>query len=222
LVHRGYLGIQFEDLKPEVASRLGLENAHGVVVAQVIENSPAANADIKEGDVIMSIGGKPVSNGNELKRAVISLPLNQPEPIRIYRDGKELDTQVTILEQPADYGVANAPTRRRAVPGDEGQSVLDKLGMDVKDLTPALAERAGFKEDAKGALITHVDENSIASEQGLEPRMLIIKVDKKPVTSAAQLETTLAKASLESGVLIQLQLPDGRTAYRVLKSGSVK
>jgi serine protease Do len=223
VVHRGYLGIQFGDLTPEVASQLGLENTHGVVVAKVIDNSPAAKADIKKGDVITAIAGKPVKSGNELKREVISLPLNQPEPIRIYRDGKEIDKQVTILEQPADYGLASATRRQRPRGSDDGQSItLDKIGMDVADLTPELAQEAGFKEDARGVLITHVDENSIASEQGLGARMLIMKANKKPVTSASQLQEILDKASLDSGILIQVQLADGSTAYRVLKSSAVK
>jgi serine protease Do len=223
VVHRGYLGIQIgEDLTPEVAAKLGLENSHGVVVGEVFDNSPAARADIKVGDVITAIGGKPVSNGNELKRAVISLPLNQPEPVRIYRDGQPIDKEVTILEQPQSYGFTD-PRRTRPRGTDDSQSVkLDKIGMSVKDLSPEVAQAAGFKEDARGVLITHVDENSIASEQGLERHLLVVKANKKPVTSAAQLQEIVDKASLESGILIQVQAPDGTTAYRVLKTGAVK
>src|SRR5262249_2389577 len=106
---------------------------------------------------------------------------------------------------------------------DDSQATkLDKIGIDVKDLTPELAQEAGFKEDVHGALITHVDDNSMASEQGLQSGMLITKADKKPVTSASQLQETVDKASLDTGLLIQVQLPDGSTAYRVLKSSAVK
>jgi serine protease Do len=223
VVHRGYLGVQVGDLNPDVASQLGLENTHGVVVAKVFDNSPAAKADIKEGDVITSIGGKSVNNSKDLQRAVLSLPLNQPEPIRLYRDSKEIDKQVTILEQPASYGLASATRRQRSRGSEDSQSIrLDKIGVDVSDVTPELAQEAGFKEDARGALITHVDDNSIASEQGLQSGMLIIKADKKPVTGASQLQEIVGKASLDSGILIQVQLPDGSTAYRVLKGSAVK
>jgi serine protease Do len=222
VVHRGYLGVQVGNLTPEVASHLGLENAHGVEVARVFDNSPAAKADIKEGDVITSIAGKPINNSKDLQRQVISLPLNEPKPVRIYRDGKEIEKQVTILEQPANYGLASTGRKRPRESDDRQSMSLDKIGMDVKDLTPELAQEAGFKEDARGVLITHVQENSIASEQGLQAGMLVIKADKKPVTSASQLQEIIEKAPLESGVLIQVQLPDGSTAYRVLKSGAVK
>jgi serine protease Do len=223
VVHRGYLGVQVGDLTADVATQLGLDNTHGVVVSKVYDNSPAAKADIKEGDVITQIGGKPVNNSKDLQREVISLPLNQPEPLRLFRDGKEVDKEVTILEQPASYGLVGATPRQRSRGGDDSQSIsLDKIGMSVTDLTQELAQRAGFKEDAKGALITHVDENSIASEQGLQPRMLVIKANKKAITSAEQLQEIVEKAPLESGLLIQVQLADGTTAYRVLKSAAVK
>ena len=67
-MRRGYLGVSIKDLDPEVAARLGLENQKGVLVSNVVEGSPAAKAGLKDGDVITSLGGKPVQNGHDLQK----------------------------------------------------------------------------------------------------------------------------------------------------------
>ena len=86
VVKRGYLGVQIRDLTPEVAARLGADGA-GVTVSRVFDEGPAALAKVREGDVVMSVAGKPVHDGQELQKVVSALPLGQPAELRVVRDG---------------------------------------------------------------------------------------------------------------------------------------
>src|SRR5262249_25779385 len=106
-VHRGYLGVQIQDVEnPELAQRLGMHQGAGVVVASTFENTPATKAGIKEGDVITSVHGKAIKDGHELQTVVAGLPLNQPVEVTVLRDGKPQTLHVTIEEQPKAYGTA--------------------------------------------------------------------------------------------------------------------
>jgi len=217
-VHRGYLGVQIKDLDDaEVASRLGVKEHTGVVVGQVFDGSPAAKAGLKDGDVVTSIGGKPVTNGRDLQRVVAALPLRQPVDLAVVRDGKAQVLSVTIEEQPDDFGNARVPVQR-APARDKDSVKLDKLGAEVTDLTPELAEELGFRESAKGALITKVDPDGPAARAGLRRGMLVVKADKEPVKSAAAFKAQADRVPVK-GVLLQVQSPREGTKYVLVKPG---
>jgi serine protease Do len=216
VVHRGYLGVSIKDLDPEVASRLGLENQKGVLVAKVGEGSPAAKAGVKDGDVITSLGGKPVQNGHDLQSAVATLPLNQSVSLTVLRDGERKELNVTIAEQPSAFGLKDELARQE--PKTEQQSdELDKLGVEVAELSPELAKQFGYKEETKGVVVTQVQPDSPAADAGLHRGMLLVKVDKKRVNDIAAVRDAVAKASSEKGVLLQVRSPKGGTDYVVVK-----
>jgi len=218
VVRRGYLGVQIRDLNPDVADRLGVPGRDGIVVSAVYENTPAGKAGIKEGDVIIAIAGKPVRDGKELQRVVAGLPLRKPADVTVVRDGKSVVIPVTIDEQPDDYGVARGSVP--AVPrGERTDSVkIDKIGIEVADLTADMADQFGLKEGAGGAVITRVEPGSVAALSGLRRGMLIAKVDKNPVNSASAAREALSKASLEKGVLLQVTSPDAGTNFVLLQA----
>ncbi len=215
-VHRGYLGVQIKDLDAEVAARLGLDQQKGVLVAKVFDGSPAAKAGVKDGDVITSLAGKPVANGHDLQSVVASLPLDKPVAVTVLRDGDRKDLQVKVAEQPSEFGVAGEPTRQG--PKAEKQAdELDKLGVEVADLTPETAKQFGYKEGRKGVVVTQVQPDSPAAEAGLHRGMLLVKVDKQPVKDAAAVREAVAKASFDKGVLLQVRSAEGGTDYVLVK-----
>jgi serine protease Do len=217
VVRRGFLGIQIKDLDPDVAERLGLKGKNGVLVAQVHEGAPAAKGGVKDGDVIVGLGGKPVKDGHELQRLVAALPLGKPTELAVVRDGKTLMLSVTIEEQPKEFGNARVPVRpspRR----DPSTMKLDKIGLEITDLTPDMAEQLGFAKDAKGAVVTEVEPGGVAAEAGFRRGALIVKVDKQPVATAEAARDAINKAPLEKGILFQVQTPQGGTSYMVLKA----
>jgi serine protease Do len=221
VVHRGYLGVKVKDVENvDVARRLGLKEPEGVVVAEMFDNTPAAKGGVKEGDVIVSIHGQPIKDGRALQTVVAGLPLNQPVDVAILRDGQHKTLQVTVEEMPGDYGAAGVPSRRRNDQPEEKPLVVEKLGVEVTDLTPEYAESLGYRESAKGALVAKVEGDGVAFEGGLRRGMLVTKVDKKAVSSAKAFRDAVSAGSLERGVLLQVQTPEGGVSYLLLKSAA--
>jgi serine protease Do len=225
VVHRGYLGLQVQELTPEVANQLGLRNQIGVVVSRVFDDSPAAKAGLQDGDIVTTVDGKSVKDGRELQRVVGTLPLKKPVDVAVVREGKARTLSVTIEQMPDNFGVireASGPVRQQ----ERGEEVsVDKVGIEVADLTPELADRYGFKESATGVVITNVESGSLAAQVGLRRGMLLVRVDKKPATSAKAVRQILEQASLEQGVLLQVQSPaslGGGMSYLVLKAETVR
>jgi serine protease Do len=220
VVQRGYLGVQIKNLVDrDLATRLGVQQAGGVLVTQVFDKAPGAKAGLKDGDVITGLAGKPVHDSHELQMAVASLPLGKPVELSIVRDGKAQTLQATIEEQPKEYGNREQPAE--AAPRNRSRRAVgvDKIGVQVSDLTKAQADRLGFRDTA-GALIVKVEDDSVAAAGGLEQGMLVTKVDHNPVKSAAAFKEAVEKASLEKGVLLQVESPEGGTSFVLLKAAA--
>jgi serine protease Do len=216
-VHRGYLGVQIRDLNPDVASRLGLAKHVGVVVGEVMDNGPAAKAGLQPGDVIVAVNGKEVKDGKQLQQVVAQLPLKKAAQMEVVRDGKKMSLPVTIDEQPAEFGTAELhPAPRR--PSSSESISLDKLGLEISELTDEQAEEMGFRRGTQGVVITRVQPETPASESGLRRGMLITKIDNHRITSASQARRALERASLADGVLLQVQSPTGGTNFVLLRS----
>jgi serine protease Do len=218
-VRRGYLGVQIKDIVDrDLAARLGLKDQGGVLVTQVYSDSPGSKAGIQEGDVIVALAGKPIKDGRDLQQIVAGLPLGKPAEINVVRDGKPKTLSVTIAEQPRDFGSTHVPAPR--LPQRDPEAIrLDMIGAEVVSLTPRLAELLGYKENATGAVILQLQEDGLAARAGLRRGMLIVKADKQPVKSAAELRDALNQASLVEGVLLQVQSLQGGTSYVLLKKG---
>ncbi|WP_343713662.1 Do family serine endopeptidase [Inquilinus sp.] len=99
-VQRGWLGVQIQQVTPEMAEALGLGTAKGALVAEVQKNSPALKAGLRQGDVILSFGGKPVAQSKDLPRLVAEAPSGTTVPVQVLRDGKPKDLSVGIAVQP--------------------------------------------------------------------------------------------------------------------------
>jgi serine protease Do len=220
-VHRGYLGVHIKDVADrDLATRLGVPADGGVLVTQVAAQAPAAKAGVKDGDVITAVAGKPVHDMHDLLMQVATLQPGKAVELQVVRDGKPLTLQATIEEQPKDFARREAPSQAapRGRQGNNGVSV-DKIGVQVSDLTQDQAERLGFRDTA-GALVASVEDGSIAGEAGFHTGMLVTKVDQQPVKSAAAFKEAVEKASLEKGVLVQAESPNGGTNFFLLKSAA--
>lgn len=215
-VRRGYLGVQIKELDAEVGARLGV-NGKGVVVGTVFDGSPAAKGGLQAGDVITGVAGKPIKDAHDLQTTIAALPLGKPSDVNVVRDGKATALKVTIEEQPEDFGAARVPSPR--VPKRNSNSIsMEKVGVEVTDMTSEMAEQLGYKAPVEGALIAGVENDSVAGQAGLQRGMVVIKVDKTAVKSAAAFREAMEKVALDKGVLLQVQSPRGGTDYVMLKA----
>jgi serine protease Do len=215
VVHRGYLGVQIRDLQPEVGERLGLAKGVGVVVGDVFENTPGAKGGLQAGDIITSIAGKAIKDRRTLQMTVANLPLKEATNVEVIRDGKKVVLPVTIEEQPREFGRADVPTQQRPS-GPADPQRLEKLGLEITDLTDELADSFGYRKGTTGVVITKVNPGP-AADVGLRKGMLIGKVDSRRVANAAEARQQMETASLQRGILLQVQSATGGTNFVLLQ-----
>ncbi|MEI7684614.1 MAG: trypsin-like peptidase domain-containing protein [Planctomycetota bacterium] len=215
VVRRGYLGVQIRDLQPEIAERFGLAKGVGVVVGDVFEGSPGSKGGLLAGDIIVAIEGRAIKDGRGLQMQIANTPLKQVANIDVIRDGKKVVVPVTVEEQPRDFGRADVPAPQRSS-GPADSQRLEKLGIEIADLTDDDAESFGYRKGTKGIVITKVNPGP-AADAGLRKGMLIHKVDSRRVASATEARQTMETASLARGILLQVQSPTGGTNFVLLQ-----
>lgn len=208
-VSRGYLGLGGSDIDENLAKAFKLKGTKGVLVNQIEKGSPAEEAGIREGDVIIDLNGTEVQDYNELRNRVATLSPKTRIPVTIIRDGKQMTMDVTLVERPAEE---TAKTGREEAP----EEATTKLGFQVTDLTPELAQQLGY-DGQKGIVVTNVENNSAARDAGLMERDLIIEVDKKPIGSASELMRYLSKTKNDVVLLrVRNNREDGSAFYRFI------
>ncbi len=191
-VVRGYLGVGPGQLTPNLREALNLDkDVHGVILNSIEEDSPAAKAGLEHGDIIVELDGKPVDDVQDFRARVARLKPDTEVKIVLLRDGsrKTFDVKLGSREE-----IASARQNKQV-------DTLDELGFTVQDLTDSLAEQLGFK-NLSGVVVTQVDPASEAARQGIERGMLIMEVDRNPVTSVSEFNSQMEKAAQDGNVLL--------------------
>jgi serine protease Do len=198
-VTRGYMGILPQELTPEMAKAFGVPNTHGVAIANVVGDSPAAKAGLKVGDVITAVNGSPVDDVNAFRLQVAGFAPGTTVHLRVNRSGQTLDLPVTLST--FDLEAENKGGAEGNVPSGGEKGALK--GLSVQALTPELRQQLQTPEGAQGVVITDVDPDSGASAAGLQQGDIIVQVDRKPVMSVAEFNAAVkASASRESTLLL--------------------
>jgi len=206
-VVRGWLGVGIQPLTPELAKKFGVTENEGVLVNEVFEKDPAATAGIKPGDIITRIEGMVVDTPNRLSRVVAGLPPGVMTKVEVVRDKKRLTLDVALSERRDQTVVASLPPSRTDV----------KLGLDLQDLTAALADKFRLRE-TRGVLITKVEPGSLAQSEGLREGDLIKEVNRVDVGSVGEFTAAVSKVRRGETVLLRV-LRESRAFYVVLKAG---
>ena len=217
-VERAYLGVGIERMSNELAGKFGVSRGGGVLVTEVHPNTPAADAGLKEGDVIVDYNGVKVSSPRELQEVVERSVLNTKQKANIIRDGKPMTIEVSARALPKDFGrTARLDPAEDAPAPSKPESVASKeLGMEVVAMGADEAKQLGY-EGYKGVLITNVAPDGLASEAGLREGMLIRKVGHQDVASPDEFQAAVKKQPVEEGVLLLVRTPNGNR-YVVLKN----
>jgi serine protease Do len=200
---RSWIGVQIQRMSQQLAKSFGLERAQGAIVTEVVPNSPASKAGIFAGDVILEFDGKPVRESSELTLLAAQAGVNKSVNVGVLREGKKRDVRVTLGEYPSNDA---ALAGRSGGDGDDNEKASGTLGIKVVDQSAELRERLGIREK-NGVIVADVDRAGPAAEAGLRDGDVIVKVNDKPLNSAADL-TRLVK-SAKSGDMLRMLVRRG-------------
>ena len=195
-VTRPYIGIAMQSLTGDLRQALGSGAPEkGALVSQVQKGSPAEQAGVRVGDIVLRVAGKATEDSAAVQRVVLEQNVGDKVSLSVWRDGKELEISVKTAELPAE-----AADREE----HGGGETKGKLGLSLETLTPELAERVGVDRASKGAVISAVRPGSAAAEAGLRPGDVIMEIDRSPVSNADDAAKQLAK-NRASGHLARVQ-----------------
>ncbi|MHC5067464.1 MAG: Do family serine endopeptidase [Planctomycetota bacterium] len=174
-VQRGFLGVNIQDLDDDLADALGLDDAKGVLIPQVLPDSAAAAAGVEVGDVVIRLDDDAVTSAGDFRNRIALRTPGSTVTLRVIRGGDVRDIEVTLGSR--DGLIASGPT--------SGGQRSTKLGLVV-------APVADDDDDISGALISEVDPDSQAAAAGLRPGMIIREVNGQGITSPADFHAALA------------------------------
>jgi serine protease Do len=187
-VERGWIGARIQPVTEEIAEAVGLDKARGAMIAAVDPSSPAAQAKLQPGDVILSYDGKLLERSRQLPRLVADTPPEKPIKLTIWRDGKEHEVE---LKAAALNPNRPAPPQPEPEKPKQPPSV-DALGLKLSKLSPELRKQFSLPDTAKGVVITEVPQNSPAAAQALRAGDLVIAVGHDAVATTEELQQKLA------------------------------
>jgi len=192
-VIRGYLGIVIQDLTPELARSFDIDQNQGILIAQVTKDSPAAEAGLKQGDIIVSYQGKPVKKVGDFRNQVSLTSPGSSEQLTSIRDGERRNVSVTIGTLSKAKITAEASTQS-----------TDEIGLTVQTMTPQLAEQLNAKA-GEGVVVTQVRPGSIAASAGIVAGSIIVQVNRIPIKSAEDFKREVKKSSASKRMLLLIR-----------------
>jgi len=207
---RAYLGVEIGTLREDIEYRdmiTGL--ADGVVVRAIPPSGPAAKSDLRAGDVITAVDGKPVMTSPQLKNEIRSKKIGETLTLDVYRNGKSMKVKVKTDAWPDES--ARLAGKQSSVPEESPRD----LGLTVKTLTKELADQFGV-DKIEGVIVTEVEAGSIAARKGMQAGDIITDVNKKAITTAKQFREAVKAADLKKGVIINFT-SRGTSRFEILK-----
>ena len=192
-VTRGLLGVNIQDVTPELAKSLGLKESKGALVSQVVPGGPADKAGFEQGDVIVNFDGKPVGDSKDLPRIVASTTVGKTVTVKLLRDGKEVERQAKVGEMEEENTSETAKN-----------PIQPSLGVTVQNLTPQIARELGLKKSA-GVVVTGVEPGSPAADAMIQVGDVIQSVNRKPVKNVDDFVKIVEKDKGGGSLLLLVQ-----------------
>ena len=207
---RGWLGVYIQEVTPDIAESLGLDDAIGALISSVNEAGAAAKGGIQPGDVIVKFDGKQIEKMRDLPRIVAETDIGANVKVELFRQGKRETVTVTLgeLEKAELTGVIENGR------GQSDEFSFGSLGFSVANLNAALAEELGLDSDARGVVVREVVPGSPAADKGLTVGDILRRYGQRPIDDAASLAADIKKAETagRSGVLLLIER-DGRERF---------
>ncbi len=224
---RGYIGVSLQPLDESVASALGIPKDRGELIRGVTPGGAAERAGIRQGDVIVSVGGRPVTPDESLAYIVSRQPIGSRVPIELIRDGRRQSVTVIVAQRPTEEELA----RLNGIPDDDEQTLREQpdreqstgqrsarasLGVTVQTLTPEIARTLRITDPTvRGVVVASVDPNSDAATKGIQQGDVIVSVNQRstrtPEEAAAAVEA--ARTGGRQSVLLLIRRGNAPPLY---------
>jgi len=211
-VARGYLGVAITD-----DSRLldTFQLDHGVVVEQVMPDSPADEAGLKRGDVIVEVNGEEMPDASHLRRTIADFGPDREVELTIMRQGDRRKIDVTLQQMPSDLASAMPGGRGGPDQPDEAEDAkyenMRKLGIEeASDVDDRVRNMLDLDEDVEGVIIEKVRSGSVAAVEGMRRGVIITAVQGEPIDSLDDLADELEDRDLTNAIRFSVMVRSGR------------
>jgi serine protease Do len=206
-VVRGWLGVGIQELTEELAAQFGVKPNDGVLVGNVMKDSPAERGGLRPGDIIQELNGTKISGVHQLQKEVAQASVGSQARLKVLRERESMTLTVALGEQPTDVATASEPESQPA-------EMAERFGLTVQDLTPELRSqlRLGTVE---GVMVSSTDEDSPAARAGIRPGDVITEANRAPVKSARDFSRILGQVRRGQNLLLLVRR-DGNSRFVVL------
>ena len=204
-VTRGWLGVSIQNLTPDLAESLGSAETWGALVANVAAGSPAAEAGIRRGDVILSYDGQEVKESSDLPTLVAETTVGRTVMVELSRNDERETLAVTVGKLSEERRAKSAAVER------------SRWGLAVRDLRPQDRIQAGLNA-GEGVLVLDVQSDSPAARADVRSGDVILEVNQTPVGSVEELKRAVDKTAAGRPLLLLLKRPNGESRFASLSA----
>jgi serine protease Do len=195
-VTRGWLGVSIQPLTPDLATSFGAKDTKGVLISDVVPDSPAGKAGLKPGDILLEFEGKRTEAPSDLQRAVGLTSPGHEAKIKVWREGGERTLDIRIGEAPDDREAASRQGGSRGTPS--------VLGLEVRPVTPEVARQLNLRS-GEGVIVARVEEGSAAAEAGIQRGDVIREINRQRIRALADYERVAREAKEGDRLTVLLQ-----------------
>jgi serine protease Do len=199
-VTRGWLGVSVQSITAELAQQFNLEEEYGALVGDVVQDSPAEEAGILRGDVIIEFNNERVNEPYNLRNTVAGTPPGDVVEVKVIRDGLITSVMVKIGELPSETQKAPATVFENAL-----------KGVSVQDLTPDAYRQLNLPEKMRGVVIYNIESDSPAGEKLINGDV-ILEINKRAITNLEDYESVVSKIR-EGDIILLLVFRKGSTVF---------
>ncbi len=202
-VIRGFLGVMLQPLTPDLAKGFDIEINGGALISEVMDDTPAAQAGLQQGDIILGVEEKKIDNLHTLRNHIAFILPDTTVTMHVLRNGEHIDIDVTIGSR------ASTQSIQLGLHGGDGYT-----GLRVETLSEKIKENLGIDN---GVLISQVEEDSPAAQANLQPGQIIVGVNQHRISSPQELKAAVQQANEQKSNLLLLIRDGERARYVVLK-----
>ncbi len=205
-VTRGYLGVNIQTLTPELATALKLQERQGALVSAVMPHSPADQAGVRRGDIILRFNGERVEDSRDLAAMAAATPVGDEVKVLVLREGEQKTLPLTVGKMQSAADAAEASNR----------PAQGKWGLQLQDMTPEMARQRGLAT-SQGVMVVAVPPGSPAAKAGVRPGDILQEVNQQAVHSIQDVKEALAKVKDDDALLLLVKRNQGSLFIAIAK-----